>query len=126
VYVIFQRYGKDKTTTEAMTKYLTMVSQFPLYGCTKIFAHYLGTWPYGVETVLAVNYDGIKIVSLQEKKMVAELCYAEIDRVSIHSQICLIVADCIMQRDKLDVRQISCPDYVSFWSGLRNYLVQTR
>ena len=64
-----------------MYKYLTMVSQFPLYGCTKVFAHYIGMWPYGIETVLAINYDGIKVVSMQEKKLVADLLYTEIDQV---------------------------------------------
>ena len=48
-----------------MLKYLTIVSQFPLYGCTKIFAHYRGIWPYGAETVLAVDFEGIKFISIQ-------------------------------------------------------------
>lgn len=64
---------------DAMKKYLTIVSQFPLYGCTKVFAHYRGVWPYGIETVLAVNYDGFKLISIQEKKIIFDLLYSEID-----------------------------------------------
>ena len=74
-----QRYGKGKSTTEAMRKYLTVVSQFPLYGCTKIFAHYRGVWAYGVETLLAINYDGIKLISIQEKKLAVDIYFSEIE-----------------------------------------------
>jgi hypothetical protein len=63
-----KRYGHKKTEREAKLKYLAMVSQSPLYACTKIFAHYRGVWPYGIETVIAVNYDGIKFISVQEKQ----------------------------------------------------------
>lgn len=68
---------------DAMRKYLTIVSQFPLYGCTKVFAHYRGVWPYGIETVLAVNYDGFKLISIQEKKIIFDLCYSEIERIML-------------------------------------------
>ena len=57
------------------------MSQFPLYGCTKIFAHYRGIWHYGVETMLAVSYNGIKFISLQEKTIVLDLYYAEIENI---------------------------------------------
>ena len=76
-----QRYGKGKSAAEAMRKYLTVVSQFALYGCCKMFAHYRGVWSYGVETLLAVNYDGVKLISIQEKKLAVDICFSEIERV---------------------------------------------
>jgi len=76
-----QRYGKGKSAVEAMRKYLTVVSQFPLYGCTKIFAHYRGIWTYGVETLLAINYDGVKLISIQEKKLAVDIYFAEIEEI---------------------------------------------
>jgi len=64
-----------------MRKYLAVVSQFPLYGCTKIFAHYRGVWAYGVETLLAINYDGIKLISIQEKKLAVDIYFSEIEEI---------------------------------------------
>ena len=62
-----------------MIKYLIVVSQFPLYGCTKLLTHYLGSWQFGTETVLAVNFDGVKIISIQEKKIIYDLFFSEIE-----------------------------------------------
>jgi hypothetical protein len=81
VLTALQRYGKNKSPTEAMRKYLAVVSQFPLYGCTKVFAHYRGVWAYGVETIIAVNYDGIKLISVQEKKLAVDIYYSEIEEI---------------------------------------------
>lgn len=81
-----QRFGKEKTSEEAQHKYLTIVSQFPLYGCTKIFAHYRGVWPYGIETILAVNFDGIKFISIQEKTIAFEFYYAEIQDIILEEK----------------------------------------
>jgi len=64
-----------------MRKYLAVVSQFPLYGCTKIFAHYRGVWAYGVETLLAINYDGVKLISIQEKKLAVDIYFSEIEEI---------------------------------------------
>ena len=68
-----------------MRKYLAIVSQFALFGCTKVFAHYRGVWSYGVETVIAVNYDGVKLISVQEKKLAVDLSYSDIEH--IHLQV---------------------------------------
>jgi len=76
-----QRYGKGKSAVEAMRKYLAVVSQFPLYGCTKVFAHYRGIWTYGVETLLAINYDGVKLISIQEKKLAVDIYFSEIEAI---------------------------------------------
>jgi hypothetical protein len=82
-----QRYGKNKTAAEAMRKYLAVVSQFPLYGCTKVFAHYRGVWAFGVETVIAINYDGIKLISVQEKKLAVDLYYSEIEEIQLQVSV---------------------------------------
>ena len=50
---------------EARLKYLQVISHLPLYGCTNIFAHYRGIWPFGAETVLAIDSNGIKFLSVQ-------------------------------------------------------------
>lgn len=82
----FQRYGHNKTEREAKLKYLAVVSQSPLYACTKIFAHYRGVWPYGIETVLAVNYDGIKFISVQEKVIAFDFYYSEIEEIILEER----------------------------------------
>ena len=62
---MLQLHGGEFSQSEAELKYLRIVSQSPLYGCTKIFAHYRGIWPYGAETILAVDRAGIKFISLE-------------------------------------------------------------
>ena len=88
-----------------MRKYLTIVSQFPLYGCTKVFAHYRGLWPYGIETVLAVNYDGFKLISIQDKRITFDLSYSEIEEIILCERYgeCHVIFQ--LKDDVLPVRQ---------------------
>ena len=65
INVVLQRYAANRSVMQAKLKYLQVISHLPLYGCTKIFAHYRGIWPYGAQTVLAVDSTGIKFVSVQ-------------------------------------------------------------
>ncbi|ELU17223.1 hypothetical protein CAPTEDRAFT_210514 [Capitella teleta] len=97
-----KRYGHNKTQREAKLKYLAVVSQSPLYACTKIFAHYRGVWPYGIETVLAVNYDGIKFISVQEKVIAFDFFYSEIEEIILEERyeechIIIQLKDCVSQ-----------------------------
>ena len=67
-------------------KYLFILSQHPLYGCTKIFAHYQGMWTYGRETVLALNYDGVKFISIEDKMVTFDFYYAEIEKILLEER----------------------------------------
>lgn len=82
-----QRYGKGKTSKEAELKYIMMASQCPLYGVTYISVTYLGMWPFGEETVLAVNYDGIKFISVQQKVISYEFTYSEIELIVLPNPV---------------------------------------
>ena len=80
-HVCPQKFGKGKGELEAKMKYLMIVSQFQLYGCTKIFAHYRGVWPYSIETVLAFSHAGIRFVSVPEGHVVCDMFYAEVESI---------------------------------------------
>lgn len=63
-----------------------IVSQYTLYGCTKIFAHYRGVWPYGIETVLAFSHMGIRFVSVQEGRTICDMYYAEVENILLQER----------------------------------------
>ncbi|KAK2149997.1 hypothetical protein LSH36_427g01001, partial [Paralvinella palmiformis] len=86
----------------AQYKYLVIVSQFQLYGCTKIFAHYSGVWSYGTETILAIGYEGIQCISLQKKMLLFDYRYDDIEQIMLDelydaSYIILVMSDSVSQ-----------------------------
>jgi len=85
LYVSKQCYGMNASSSEAMTQYLALATEVPLYGCTKIYARYLGSSLYGVETFLAINHDGIQVITQQDARMVAQFNYDEIEQVVLLS-----------------------------------------
>ena len=80
---VFQKYGSEKTKEEAQTRYLILISQFPLYGCIKFFAHYKGIWLFGVEFIIALSHSSIKLISIQEKTIVVEHKYTDLEMIHI-------------------------------------------
>ena len=93
-------------------KYLTIVSQYTLYGCTKIFAHYRGVWPYGIETVLAFSHTGIRFVSMQEGRVVCDMYYAELETILLQERyneyhVIIQLRNCVAQ-DKQKVYMFEC------------------
>lgn len=71
---------------EAKIRYLAIISHFPLYGCIKFFAHYRGFWQYGIEFVIAVGPSDIKFVSLQERTILCEYKYDEIELIRVNTE----------------------------------------
>ena len=53
--------------------------QYPLYGCTMFPAAYKGYWSYGCSIVLGVNCDGILVVKAEERSVLFEFPYAEME-----------------------------------------------
>ena len=60
-----------------------LISQFPLYGCIKFFAHYKGIWLFGVEFIIALSQSSIKLISIQEKTIVVEHKYTDLEMIHI-------------------------------------------
>ena len=59
--------------------YLSCVMQYPLYGCTLFPATYRGYWQYGSNIVLGVNADGILLIRPNDKGVLFEFTYPEIE-----------------------------------------------
>ena len=60
-----------------------LVTQFPLYGCTKFMVDFKGVWQHGTETVFIVSLDGIKFISVLERTLTHEFSYAQIEGLSL-------------------------------------------
>ena len=78
----FQR-ASGRKEKDAKLRYLSLISQFPLYGCVKFFAHYKGIWAYGPDFLLAVNHTDIKFISIQQKTIICTYHYAQIESLTI-------------------------------------------
>lgn len=89
-----------------------IVSTYTLYGCTKIFAHYRGVWPYGIETVLAFSHMGIRFVSVQEGRTICDMYYAEVENILLQERydeyhVIIQLRNCVAQ-DKQKVYMFEC------------------
>ena len=82
-FCFLQKYGSGKSEIEAKISYVALISHFPLYGCIKFFAHYRGFWQYGIEVILAIGPLDIKFGSLQEKSIVCEYKYTDIELILV-------------------------------------------
>ncbi|CAB4060937.1 unnamed protein product [Lepeophtheirus salmonis] len=72
-------YGSGKAEVVAKVWYLSCVMQYPLYGCTFFPSCYRGYWSYGNDIVIGVNADGILLIKPDDKFILFEFPYAEID-----------------------------------------------
>ena len=72
-------YGAGKAEVVAKVWYLSCVMQYPLYGCTMFPASYKGYWSYGCSIVLGVNCDGIVVVKAEERSVLFEFPYSEME-----------------------------------------------
>lgn len=72
-------YGAGKAEVVAKVWYLSCVMQYPLYGCTMFPAAYKGYWSYGSSVVLGVTSDSILIVQPDDKAVLFEFTYSEIE-----------------------------------------------
>ena len=123
---MFQRFGKDRSPAEGKLKYLWMVSQLPLYACSKVFAHYRGLWPYGVETLLALNYDGLKLLSVHDKLLILDVYYAEIETILLkesHDEFYIILQlkNIAGRPGRQKCYMFECHDFTDFTSLVEAY-----
>ncbi len=84
-------------------QYLMLISQFPLYGCVKFFAHYKGLWHYGYDFIVAISYMNIKLISILEKTIVYEFGYTDIGVFDIdfnHDLFTIELHDSVVNKQK--------------------------
>jgi hypothetical protein len=72
-------YGSGKAEVVAKVWYLSCVMQYPLYGCTLFNASYKGYWSYGSNIIIGVNCDGVLIIKAEEKNVLFEFPYCDIE-----------------------------------------------
>lgn len=63
--------------------YLTVVRQFPLYGCTLFPIVHKGLWSHTGDALLAINMDGIKFIRARDKNVINQFKYTEIESITI-------------------------------------------
>ncbi|XP_045116702.1 unconventional myosin-X-like isoform X2 [Portunus trituberculatus] len=76
-----KQYGTGKTDIVAKVWYLTCVMQFPLYGTTMFQVSYRGYWSYGNTLILGVNCDGIAMIKPDDKFILYEYRYCDIESI---------------------------------------------
>ncbi len=74
-----KHYGSGKAEVVAKVWYLSCVMQYPLYGCTMYHATYRGYWSYGNNIIIGINADGVILVKPDDKFILFEFPYAEIE-----------------------------------------------
>ncbi len=72
-------YGAGKAEVVAKVWYLSCIMQYPLYGATLFPANYKGYWSHGSSVLLAVNCDGLLLVKPDDKSVLFEFPYPEIE-----------------------------------------------
>lgn len=79
-----RQYGTGKTEIVAKVWYLTCVMQFPLYGTTLFPVAYRGYWNYGNSLILGINCDGIAMIKPDDKFILYEYRYTDIESIFLH------------------------------------------
>ncbi|KAF2364190.1 MyTH4 domain, partial [Trinorchestia longiramus] len=79
-----RQYGTGKSEIVAKVWYLTCVMQFPLYGTTLFPVAYRGYWNYGNSLILGINCDGIAMIKPDDKFILYEYRYSDIESIFLH------------------------------------------
>ncbi|XP_046440084.1 myosin-I heavy chain-like isoform X4 [Daphnia pulex] len=77
------QYGTGKSELIARVWYLSCVMHFPLYGVTQFSVTYRGYWAYGNKLILGVNCDGVALIKPDDKFVMYEYRYADIESILI-------------------------------------------
>ncbi|CAG0912249.1 unnamed protein product [Notodromas monacha] len=72
-------YGAGKSDLIAKVWYLSSVMQYPLWGSVLFLVSYKGYWPYGNEILLGVNCDGLSLIRPEDKFVISEYRYEDIE-----------------------------------------------
>lgn len=78
-----RQYGAGRTELTAKALYLSCVMQYPLYGTTMFPVTYRGYWSYGNAVILGINCDGIMLIKTDDKFVLYEYRYHEIESILI-------------------------------------------
>lgn len=78
-----RQYGAGRTELTAKVLYLSCVMQYPLYGTTMFSVSYRGYWSYGNSLVLGVNCEGIVLIKPDDKFILYEFRYSEIESIML-------------------------------------------
>lgn len=78
-----RQYGSGRTELTAKVLYLSCVMQYPLYGTTMFPVSYRGYWSYGNSLILGVNCEGIILIKPDDKFVLYEFRYSEIESIML-------------------------------------------
>jgi hypothetical protein len=78
-----RQYGAGRTELTAKVLYLSCVMQYPLYGTTMFSVSYRGYWSYGNSLVLGINCEGIVLIKPDDKFILYEFRYSEIESIML-------------------------------------------
>ncbi|KAL3287092.1 hypothetical protein HHI36_001576 [Cryptolaemus montrouzieri] len=85
-----KQYGSNRTELTAKALYLSCVMQYPLYGTTMFQVTYKGYWSYSNNLILGVNSDGIMLIKRDDKLVLHEYHYHEIESIMLDPSDCFI------------------------------------
>lgn len=88
-----RQYGAGKSELKAKVLYLSCVMQYPLYGTTMFQVTYRGYWSYGNSLILGVNFDGLMLIKPEDKFVIYEFRYHEIESIFLDPSDCFLTVN---------------------------------
>ncbi|XP_041566031.1 unconventional myosin heavy chain 6 isoform X3 [Drosophila elegans] len=76
-----RQYGSSRNELTAKVLYLSCVMQYPLYGTTMFRVNYKGFWNFVSNIILAIHCDGIMFVHPEDKSVIYQLKYEDIESI---------------------------------------------
>ncbi|XP_075147106.1 unconventional myosin 81F [Haematobia irritans] len=85
-----RQYGASRNELTAKVLYLSCVMQYPLYGTTMFNVTYKGFWSCGNNMILGVNYEGLVYIQPDDKHILYQFKYSDIESILLDPSDCLI------------------------------------